>query len=383
MPQFVNNVNFTKNQALNMVLQVLAGNHGSPVEGLIWYDSTAQAIKFRDSDSTNTLGVAGAGGDADTLDGQDSTYYLSRTNHTGTQTASTISDFDTQVRTSRLDQMAAPTANVSWNTQRLTNLSDGTSATDAVNLGQLQAAVAGLSPKEAVRAATTAAGTLATSFENGDTVDTVTLATGDRILIKNQATASENGIYTVNASGAPTRATDADSEGDIRGALVFVEEGSTNANSLWVLSTDAPITIGTTGLTFTQFLAGTAYTWGGGIGISGSTVSVAAGTGLTQDTDGLSLTSPVAIANGGTNATSAASARSNLGATTKYSASVGDGSTTSIAVTHNLGTTAVVVMVTRSGAQIFPDVTVTNGNTVTLDYSVAPTSSQDTVTIVG
>jgi hypothetical protein len=381
--KLANNLEFNNNQALNMVLQVLAGNHGSPVEGMIWYDSTAKAIKFRDDDSTNTLGVAGSGGDADTLDGQDSTYYLARGNHSGTQTASTISDFDTQVRTSRLDQMANPTTSVDLNAQKLIDVADGTQPTDAVNLSQLQAAVAGLSPKDAVRVATTATGTLASDFENGDTVDGVTLATGDRILIKNQSTASENGIYVVAASGAPTRATDADSEADIRGALVFIEEGSTNANSLWVLSTDAPITVGTTSLSFTQFLAGTAYTWGGGIGISGSTVSVAAGTGLTQDTDGISLSTPVSVANGGTNATNAAGARSSLGATGKYSATVGNGSLTSITVNHQLGTTAVVVNVYRSNAQIWPDVNVTDANNISLVYAVAPTTNQDTVVVIG
>jgi hypothetical protein len=90
----------------------------------------------------------------------------------------------------------------------------------------VDAKLAGLSWKQAVRAATTAAGTLATSFENGDAIDGVTLATGDRILIKNQATASENGIYVVNASGAPTRATDADAGAELVNATVYVSEGT-------------------------------------------------------------------------------------------------------------------------------------------------------------
>jgi hypothetical protein len=104
MPEgFLYNVDFNKNQALNLLLQIIAGNHASPVEGSIWYDSTAQAIKFRDSDSTNTLGVAGAGGDADTLDGNDSTYFLARANHSGTQLAATISDFAAAVAALSID----------------------------------------------------------------------------------------------------------------------------------------------------------------------------------------------------------------------------------------------------------------------------------------
>lgn len=383
MPSMHNNVNFNKNQALNMLLQMISGNHGTPVEGIIWYDSSGKVIKYYDGTDTITLGAAGGGGDADTLDGQDSTYYLARTNHTGTQAASTISDLASVVKAYTLDEFADPAADINLNSHKIVNLTNGSSAGDAVNLGQLQAAVAGLAPKDSVRVATTANVTLATGLENGDTVDGVTLATGDRVLVKSQTAPEENGIYVVAASGAPSRSTDADSSDDIRGALVSVEEGTANGNSLWMMTTDAPITIGTTGLTWTQFLSGIAYTWGGGIGISGSTVSITAGTGLTQDTDGLSLTVPVTVANGGTNATTAAGAKTNLGFTTKYTASIGNGSSTTITVTHNLGTTAVVVMVTRSGDQIFPDIDVTDGNNVDVVYTVAPTSSQDVVTVIG
>lgn len=107
----------------------------------------------------------------------------------------------------------------------------------------------GLRWKQAVRVATTAAGTLATSFENGDTIDGVTLATNDRILIKNQASATENGIYTVNASGAPTRALDADVGSELVSAAVFVMAGTANADKAFVCTNDS-ITLGSTGVTF-------------------------------------------------------------------------------------------------------------------------------------
>jgi hypothetical protein len=87
--------------------------------------------------------------------------------------------------------------------------------------------------KDSVRVATTTAGTLASDFENTDTVDGVALATGDRILIKDQATASENGIYTVEASGAPTRATDLDTGASAAGMSVLIEVGTANASSYW------------------------------------------------------------------------------------------------------------------------------------------------------
>jgi hypothetical protein len=116
--------------------------------------------------------------------------------------------------------------------------------------------LSGFSWKQAVRVATTANGTLATAYENGDTVDGVTLATGDRILLKNQTTSSENGIYTVNATGAPTRATDFDAAAEVAGAIVAVREGTANANTAWQMTTDGAITIDTTGLTWAQFGAG-------------------------------------------------------------------------------------------------------------------------------
>lgn len=118
------------------------------------------------------------------------------------------------------------------------------------------AKVAGLSWKQAVRVATTAPGTLSSSFENGDTVDGVTLATGDRILIKNQAAGAENGIYTVNASGAPTRATDADSGAELVNASMYVSEGTANADLQFVCTNNATISLGSTSLTFVQLSTG-------------------------------------------------------------------------------------------------------------------------------
>lgn len=139
--------------------------------------------------------------------------------------------------------------------------------------------IAGLAWKQSVRAATTANGTLATAFANGQTIDGVALVTGDRILLKNQTTGSENGIYTVNAGGAPTRATDADTAVEIRQASMYVEEGTVNADTQWVLTTNAPITLGTTALVFTQFQSGggetnTASNLGGGSQLFKSKVGV-------------------------------------------------------------------------------------------------------------
>lgn len=128
---------------------------------------------------------------------------------------------------------------------------DGVIATTA----NITDAVTGLSWKSPCRVATTVAGTLASSFENGDTVDGVVLATGDRILVKNQAAGAENGLYTVNASGAPTRTTDADTGTEILNASVLVTAGTTNANRQYTCNTPGPITLGSTSLSFVQINA--------------------------------------------------------------------------------------------------------------------------------
>lgn len=107
-----------------------------------------------------------------------------------------------------------------------------------------------------VRVATIANGTLATAFANGQTVDGIVLATGDRILLKDQTTGADNGVYTANASGAPTRAIDFDESAEVLpNTLIVVAEGTVNADTVWQLTTNASITLGTTALVFGQLSA--------------------------------------------------------------------------------------------------------------------------------
>lgn len=135
--------------------------------------------------------------------------------------------------------------------------------------------ITGAKWKASVRAATTAAGALATAFANGQTIDGVTLATGDRILVKNQASGAENGIYVVNASGAPTRAVDADSAAELLQATVFVQEGTVNADTQWTCTNNA-ITLGTTALTFAQMAGAGTYTADGTtLQLAGNVFSIA------------------------------------------------------------------------------------------------------------
>lgn len=161
-----------------------------------------------------------------------------------------------------------------------------TTANQLVNKSYVDGVAQGLDPKGAVRAATLVAGTLASSFEDGDIIDGVTLATGDRILIKNNSTASENGIYTVNASGAPTRASDMDASNEVAGAYTFIQEGS-QAGQGWVQS-GAFTTLGTDAINFVFFNSAGTISGGDMITVSGSVVSVdlAASSGLESTNPG-------------------------------------------------------------------------------------------------
>lgn len=136
----------------------------------------------------------------------------------------------------------------------ITNVGSPVASTDVATKSYVDAAAVGVDWKPSVRVVATSNGTLASAYANGSVVDGVTLATGDRIALVGQTTGSENGIYTVNASGAPTRALDADTSAEVTaGMAFFVEEGTTNDNTGWVLTTNGSVVLGTTALTFVQF----------------------------------------------------------------------------------------------------------------------------------
>ena len=372
---------------------------------------------------------------------------------------------DTRVRANRLDQMAVPTASVSFNTQSITNLADPTNAQDAATKAYVDAARSGLDVKQSVRAATTANVTLSGT----QTVDGVVLIATNRVLVKSQSTASENGIWVV-AAGAWSRATDADSDAEVTsGLFTFVEEGTDNGNSGFVLTTDNPITVGTTGLTFAQFSGAGQITAGAGLTKTGNTLDVggtadritinadtvdiastyvgqstittlgtvttgtwdattvavtAGGTGVESFTDNgvvygnstsaldvtaagtqyevlqagsggtptfgalnlaqaAAVTGSLPLGNGGTGATTAATARAALAVPTMYKAYVPSGSTTA-AITHSLGTKDVTVEVFEfaSGESVFCDVIRYSTTVVNLVFSVAPTVNQYRVIIL-
>ena len=265
----------------------------------------------------------------------------------------------------KLHNFALATASVDLNNQKITNLTDPTNPQDAANKRYVDAAVVGIDWKASVRAATTAAVTLATGLENGDTLDGVTLATGDRVLVKNQTDATENGLYVVAASGAPARSSDADTAAEITASFaVFVEEGTVNTDSGWVLTNNGAVTVGTTELSFTQFTGLGQITAGDGLTKTANTLNVVPGDGLAVTADSVKIDRAVVV--------------------TKYATNVGDGTATSYTVTHNLATKDVIVSIYDNAspyAEVETDVEHSTTNTITLLFSVAPTTDKYRVVV--
>lgn len=402
------NLDFGSNQALGLRVEMLASDPsgGGLYEGRLWINSTTHLLKFYNGTAVQALGTAtgvnsltvdaasieniGTAGDpsirvkaagitnamlaGSIANTKLSTDPLARANHTGTQTASTVSDLAAVVQAYRLDQFAAPNVDVSMASHKITNVTDPTNPQDASTKAYTDAVAAGLSPKEEVRAATTANGTLATAFANGQTIDGVALVTGDRILLKAQTAGAENGIYVVAASGAPTRATDADSAGDLGGASTFVNEGTVNANTLWVMTTNDPLTVDTTALVWAQFGGPGEYTASLGVAKVGSDFQI--------ENSGV-----LAVAHGGTGSATAATALAALGGVGKYAVDVGDGSATAYVLTHGLAASrdkqVTVYRATTPWDTVVCDVEMTSTTTITLRFAVAPTTAQFRAVVVG
>jgi len=169
-----------------------------------------------------------------------------------------------------LNGITAPTGNVSINSNKLTNVADPTSDQDAATKAYVDAIRSGLDVKDSVKVATTGNITLSGT----QTIDGIAISADERVLVKSQTTGSENGIYDCKA-GAWARSSDFDSSAEVTsGAFVFVEQGSTNADAGFVLTTDGTITIGTTALSFTQFSGAGQISAGDGLQKVGNALSV-------------------------------------------------------------------------------------------------------------
>jgi hypothetical protein len=364
---FLTSIDLGQNELQNARLQNLASAPASPVAGQVYFDTVSNAQYTWNGSAWIASDASKVANGAIPL-AKLATDPLARANHTGTQTAATISDFDTQVRTNRLDQMAAPTASVALGGQKITGLADPTLAQDAATKNYVDVAVqssaAGIDSKPSCRVASTAN---IASLSGTTTIDGVALVVGDRILVKNQSTGSQNGVYVV-AAGVWSRAADADANGEITpGAFWFIEEGTANGGKQFICGNTGTITIGTTNIIINLFGAGTTYTASLGVQLVGNDFraqAVASG--------------GISIVAGGLQVDTAIVAR-------KYSQSIGDGSSTSIAVTHNLNTQDCVANIRNAStnAVVDCDITHTSANVTTFAFNVAPSNNAYRVTILG
>lgn len=396
-------LNLNLNSINNGLFHILGTDPTSPPVGQFWFNSTSGRPKIRLNSITFDFT------DALTLGGQNSAYYLARGNHSGTQLAATILDFDTQVRTNRLDQLAAPTINVGLGSQKITSLANGTNPADAVNFSQLEAARQGVRGKAAVDAVMLT--NVVISNPGTAVFDGQTLLSGEGIGLFGQATGSENGVYVFNgSSSALTRRDDADIFAELdAGVEVYAQGGTTNLG-VWRQTTELTAF---TGQSWIKVNGGTTYIAGNGIAESpAGTFNVGgAASRITVSADNIDIASDyagqtsiitlgtvttgtwqgtvVAVSFGGTGGSTPATARTGIGATGKYSATIGNGSLTSIVIaraTHLLAadwTNTVSIYDASSGAQVYPNVIVASNGDITVAFTVAPTTNQYRVVIVG
>lgn len=263
-----------------------------------------------------------------------------------TITASKISDFDTQVRTSRLDQMTAPTTSVSLNSQKITSLAEPTASSDAATKNYVDTVAQGIDAKPSVKAASTANLTLSAT----QTVDGIALIAGDRVLVKDQSTPAQNGIYVV-AAGSWTRADDASTWAELVSAYVFVEQGTVNADNGYLCTVDAGGTLGTTAVTWVQFSGAGQITAGAGLTKTGNQLDVVGTSNrITVNADSVdiastyvgqtSITTLGTVATGTWNATTIGTAKGGTGLTSFTSGGAVYASSTSVLTTGTLPVTA-------------------------------------------
>lgn len=248
----------------------------------------------------------------------------------------------------------------------IVNVANPANPQEAATKDYVDGVVRGLDWKQEVVAASTGNVTIASP---GTSLDGVTLTAQDRILLKDQTTASQNGIYVWTASAAAlTRALDATTGVQLSGATTTVQRGTVNADRIYRCTADDPITVGTTNLPWVQVGAGGGgeiVTAGAGLTKSGTTLDVGAGTGIVVGADTVSI-DPAVVSR-------------------KYATAIGNGSLTSIPVTHSLGTRDVTVQVydATTYERIMVDEVRTDANTVTLSFAVAPSSGAYRVVVTG
>lgn len=251
---------------------------------------------------------------------------------------------------------------IDLNAQRAQNAADATQPTDLVTKQQMDAATRGLDWKQEVVAASTANVSLAAP---GASLDGVTLANGDRILLKDQTAPAENGIYIwTGAAAALTRSLDADSGPELSGSTVTVQRGTANADKVYRVTADDPITLGTTAITLVQVGgASQAKTAGNGLTEDAGSYNVGQGNGITVEADAIKVDPAVVVRKVAANNVAAA--------------------TTDVA--HNFGHRDVQVQVwnTSTNQQEFPDITLPDLNTARVTFASSQAAGAFRIVVQG
>lgn len=250
-------------------------------------------------------------------------------------------------------------------TSKVVNLPTPTASGDAATKGYVDSVIEGLAWKDSCRVRTQSNINLASP---GATIDGVTMATNDRVLVPAQTADEDNGIYVWNGAATPmTRAADASTAAELEAAVVTVEEG-TDADTTW-RQTEVNFTLGTDPVTWSSFgtSAPSASETTAGIAEIATQAETDAGS------DDARFVTPLKLA-------------TYAGRKLKYATDVGDGAATQYTVTHNLGTRDVLVMVRRNSGNydtVECDVEVLTTNTVRLTFASAPSSNLFRAIVVG